>query len=337
MGRTAERTCQTTGRRKQERERPAAWVAYGKLLRLFRERAGMTQQELADAIGYSLEQVGSVEQGRRPAKVPFTEAAERVLDAGGALRVLQEDVDLAKLPAFFHDFALLESDAASRFSYDPMLVPGLLQTEAYARALLEAHFPPLDDEAIEQHLTARIARQSLLTRKKPCVVFVVRGRGVGAAPAGGRHGRHAGATDKLLDTGLLRNVEIQVMPSRLAAPTAVSTVRWCFWRPLERRQFVCIEAQGIMSIRADQREVSEFWLRYGMLRSQALNAEESARLIERWQGSYERRLAHRAAPPTNSRGSRAATAAPTAATAWRWPRRPPPCTYGTPSGPWTPR
>lgn len=281
MGRTTESAGRVTGRRKQER--PAAWSAYGKLLRLFRERAELTQQVLADAIGYSLEQVASVEQGRRPAKAVFTEAAERVLDAGGALQVLQEDVDLAKLPAFFHDFALLESDAASRFSYDPMLVPGLLQTEAYARALLGAHFPPLDEEAIEQHLAARLARQSLLTRKKPCVVFSF------VIEEGALHRLVGGVAvmqkqlKRLRDARRLRNVEIQVMPTQLAAHSGVNG-QMVLLETLERRRFVCIEAQGVMSIRADQSEVSEFWLRYGMLRSQALNTEESARLIERMAG-----------------------------------------------------
>ncbi|MGV9559386.1 helix-turn-helix domain-containing protein [Streptomyces sp. NPDC003522] len=259
------------------------WSVYGKLLRLFRERAGLTQQGLADAIGYSVEQVASVEQGRRPAKVSFTEAAERVLGTGGALRVLQEDVDLAKLPAFFHDFALLEAEAVSRFSYDPMLVPGLLQTESYARALLEAHFPPLEEEAIEQHLTARLARQSLLTRKNPCVVFSF------IIEEAALHRMVGGTTvvkeqlKRLRDSVRLRNVEVQVMPTQLAAHSGVNG-QMVLLETLERRQFVCIEAQGIMSIRSDQDEVSEFWLRYGMLRSQALHTEESARLIEHMAG-----------------------------------------------------
>ncbi|MGA5372378.1 helix-turn-helix domain-containing protein [Streptomyces griseoincarnatus] len=283
MGRTTQRECGTAGRRGPDQERPAAWSAYGKLVRLFRERAGLTQQALADAIGYSMEQVASVEQGRRPAKAVFTEAAERVLDAGGALRVLQPDVDRAKLPLFFQDFALLEAEAVSRFSYDPMLVPGLLQTEAYARALLEAHFPPLEEEAIEQHLTARLARQSLLTRKNPCVVFsfileegALR-RAVGGTVVLGQQFAY------LLECTRRRNVEIQVMPTQLAAHSGVNG-QIVLLETVERRRFVSIEAQGIVNIRSDRDEVSEFWLRYGMLRSQALNSEESARLIERMAG-----------------------------------------------------
>ncbi|MEU7472801.1 Scr1 family TA system antitoxin-like transcriptional regulator [Streptomyces sp. NPDC044984] len=114
---------------------PRAWSAYGRLLQHLRKRAGLNQQQLGEAIDYSLEQVASVEQGRRPAKAAFTRAADRVLEAGGVLEVLQDEVDRAKLPRFFRNFALIEAEVVSRFSYDPLLVPGLLQTEAYARAV----------------------------------------------------------------------------------------------------------------------------------------------------------------------------------------------------------
>jgi transcriptional regulator with XRE-family HTH domain len=159
-------------KRDKDDDRPAIWVGYGKLVKLFREKAGLTQQALAEAIGYSYEQVASVEQGRRPAKAAFTDSAERVLDAGGALRVLQENVGLARLPAFFQNFAQIEADAVSFFWYGGYVVPGLLQTEAYARALLTAHFPPLDEETIEARVAARMDRQASLTRAKPPLVSV---------------------------------------------------------------------------------------------------------------------------------------------------------------------
>ncbi|CAL9365921.1 DUF5753 domain-containing protein [Streptomyces sp. enrichment culture] len=206
-----------------------------------------------------------------------------MLDAGGALRVLQGDVDRAKLPLFFQDFASLEAEAVSRFSYDPMLVPGLLQTEAYARALLEAHFPPLEEEAIEQHLTARLARQSLLTRKSPRVVFSF------ILEEGALHravGDRAVLEEQLVhlrNCTRMRNVEIQVMPTRRAAHSGVNG-QFVLLETVERRQFVSIEAQGVVNIRSDRDEVSEFCLQYGMLRSQALNTEESARFIEHLAG-----------------------------------------------------
>ncbi|MEU8473474.1 Scr1 family TA system antitoxin-like transcriptional regulator, partial [Streptomyces sp. NPDC029006] len=123
------------------RDLPGEWSAYGRLLQHLRKRAGLNQQELGEAIGYSLEQVASVEQGRRPAKAAFTAAADRVLEAGGVLQVLQDEVDRAKLPKFFRNFAVIEAEVVNRFSFDPLLVPGLLQTEGFARALFAQHCP----------------------------------------------------------------------------------------------------------------------------------------------------------------------------------------------------
>ncbi|MFF3286329.1 helix-turn-helix transcriptional regulator [Streptomyces sp. NPDC003023] len=51
-------------------DKPAIWAAYGKLVKLFRDRSGFTQQALADAVGYSYEQVASIEQGRRRRSSP---------------------------------------------------------------------------------------------------------------------------------------------------------------------------------------------------------------------------------------------------------------------------
>ncbi|MGA5443235.1 helix-turn-helix domain-containing protein [Streptomyces griseoincarnatus] len=283
MGRTTQRECGTAGRRGPDQERPAAWSAYGKLVRLFRERAGLTQQTLADAIGYSMEQVASVEQGRRPAKAVFTEAAERVLDAGGALRVLQPDVDRARLPLFFQDFALLEAEAVSRFSYDPMLVPGLLQTEAYAQALLEAHFPPLDAETVELRVAARMARQSLLTRRNPPLVFVFIVEESAIRRVIGNTAVMRQQLARLLECSPMRNVELQIMPTARGAHSGLNGPM-VLLESTDRKQHVYVEAQDIVSVRSDRHEVSEFWLRYGTLRTQALNTEESSCLIERMVG-----------------------------------------------------
>ncbi|MFK0058994.1 Scr1 family TA system antitoxin-like transcriptional regulator [Streptomyces werraensis] len=283
MGRTTQRERGTAGRRGPDKERPAAWSAYGKLVRLFRERAGLTQQALADAIGYSMEQVASVEQGRRPAKAVFTEAAERVLDAGGALRVLQPDVDRARLPLFFQDFALLEAEAVSRFSYDPMLVPGLLQTEAYAQALLEAHFPPLDAETVEQRVAARMARQSLLNRRNPPLVFVFIVEESAIRRVIGNIAVMRQQLARLLECSAMRNVELQIMPTTRGAHSGLNGPM-VLLESTDRKQHVYVEAQDIVSVRSDRHEVSEFWLRYGTLRTQALNTEESSCLIERMVG-----------------------------------------------------
>ncbi|WP_405804192.1 helix-turn-helix domain-containing protein [Streptomyces sp. NBC_01187] len=276
------RTSGTTHQRKREDDRPGIWIAYGKLLRKFRLAAGYSQEALAPLLGYSPEQVASVEQGRRPAKAPFTEAAERVLDAGGVLATLQEDVDFARLPAFFRDFVLLEMEAVSRFGYDPLLVPGLLQTEAYARALFEGHVPMLDEDAVEDNVDIRLTRQKLLS-KSPLVDFsFVIGEAALRQELGGpdtmrEQYRH------LLAVGKLRNVAIQVVPIGSGFHPGLHG-SMVLVETLEQQQYGYFESQNIGHVVSDAKHVSTFALRYGKLRSQALNVEESAAFIRHLAG-----------------------------------------------------
>ncbi|WP_228984408.1 Scr1 family TA system antitoxin-like transcriptional regulator, partial [Streptomyces sp. DH12] len=121
----------------------------------------------------------------------------------------------------------------------------------------------------EAVLTARLARQSLLTRKNPCVVFSFILEEGALRRAVGGNAVLAEQLAHLRECSRRRNVEIQVMPTRRAAHSGVNG-QIVLLETVERRQFVSIEAQGIVNIRSDRDEVSEFWLRYGMLRSQAL-------------------------------------------------------------------
>ncbi|MCI3224194.1 helix-turn-helix transcriptional regulator [Streptomyces sp. NP-1717] len=276
----------TSNRQKKQRSpgdnRPGIWVGYGKLLKLQRDRTGLTQQELAEALGYSVELVASIEQGRRPAQAKFTEAAETTLNAGGTLSVLQDDVDLAKLPAFFQDFALIETEAVSRYAFEPLLIPGLLQTEEYARALFTAHCPPLGDELIEQHVEARLGRQKLLTRTPLVESSFIIGEAALTTVVGNDDVTRV-QLQHLLEQGLMRNVEIQVMPSdRGFHPGHNGSM--VILETLEHRRVGYIESQDVGLVITDPTKVSTFGLRYGKLRTQALNVEESARLIERVAG-----------------------------------------------------
>lgn len=261
---------------------PGAWAAYGRLLQHLRKRAGLNQQQFGEAIGYSLEQVGSVEQGRRPAKAAFTRAADRVLEAGGVLEVLQDEVDRAKLPRFFRNFAVIEAEVVSRFSYDPLLVPGLLQTEGYARAVFAGHCPPLSEEIVDQHTDARLSRQKLLTRMPLAELSFIVSEEALRNPVGDAEVMR-GQWQRLLEVGALRNVEIQVMPAAPGFHTGLNGP-FVVLETSEHHHLGYIESQEVGCVIRDPAEVSAFGLRYGKLRSQALNCVESARLIKRLVG-----------------------------------------------------
>lgn len=263
-------------------DRPEAWRCYGRLLKLFREQAGMTQAALGDAVGYSVELIASVERARRPAKSTLTEAVERTLDAHGALLALQEEVEIAKLPKFFQDFAKFELEAVSRFEYEPQLVPGLLQTEDYARAVFRGHCPPLDPEIVEQHLEARMERQKLLTRHPTVQFAFVLWEPVLNNPVGGREVL-AAQLRHLLKLSEARNVEIQVISATTGMHPGLNGPM-VVMETTEHRQVGYLESQGVGTVISNLPTASMLGLRYGKLRSQSLNLTESIQLIERRAG-----------------------------------------------------
>lgn len=261
-------------------EIPRIWLGYGKLLRRLRERAGMTQLQLAERINYSEETVRSVEGARRPAKRAFTMKAEEALGAEGFLEVLQDDVDLAKLPQFFLDFAAIEAEAVSRYEFEVMLVPGLLQTEEYMRAVFATLQPALDDDIIEQHAEARVGRQRLLYRTSSRIEFsFVLWEPVLRCQVGGSEVMKR-QLQQLLELGGLPNVEIQVMPLANTTHPGLSGP-FVLLETDDHQRMAYFESQDVPHGMTDPRTVSTFGLRYGKLRSQALNIEESAEFIER--------------------------------------------------------
>ncbi|UGQ11284.1 helix-turn-helix transcriptional regulator [Yinghuangia sp. ASG 101] len=274
--------------RQQKRERggdddrPGVWKAYGRVVKLLRDKAGLTQQQLADAVGYSVEQVASIEQGRRAAKPAFTKAAEEVLDAGGVLDAMQEDVDLARLPAFFQDVAMIEGDATTYCWFGNDLIPGLLQIEDYTRAVFGVRCPPLTDDETEQLLEARMQRQLMLTRTPTVDVSFIIGESVLRCPIGGRDVLKAQLAH-LRKQMTLPNVDIQIMPLSYGAHVGVSGPM-ILLETREHRRVAYIESQGIGQLVSDPKKVSTLAMRYGKLRTQALNAFESAKFVERIEG-----------------------------------------------------
>ncbi|MEV5341012.1 helix-turn-helix transcriptional regulator [Streptomyces sp. NPDC052676] len=87
---------------------PGVWSAYGVLLQHLRKLAGLSYQQLGDAIGYSLERIASVEHGRRPAKAAFTVAADRMPGGGRGAAGAPGRGGPGQMPRFFHNFSMIE-------------------------------------------------------------------------------------------------------------------------------------------------------------------------------------------------------------------------------------
>lgn len=258
--------------------------AFGEVVKAFRKRAGLTQEEFAPRVRYSVPTVASIEQGRRFPPVDFVERAEQTLDAFGALRGAARHLSRQPgLASWFRQWARFEAEAVSLYTYECRVVPGLLQTEGYARAVTVSVPPVKDDEQVTQQVTARLDRHELFRRKPPISFsFIIEQALIERGTGGPEVTRHL--IDNLLARADQFNVELQVMPLRQVDHAG-------FDGPLqvlettENRWFGYAEGQRGGLLISDSKEVSIMLQRYARLRSQALNPEDSKGLLKRMRGS----------------------------------------------------
>src|SRR5882757_6734122 len=135
----------------------SAWRVIGVLVGQFRRVNGFSQQELADEVLISLDTMASIEQGRRPLGMKLARELDVVLHTGGALEAAVSEVPQAeRYPLFAQDYMEEEPKALSLLWYENQVVPGLLQTEEYMRAVFNELYPPLSPDEVDERVTDRL-------------------------------------------------------------------------------------------------------------------------------------------------------------------------------------
>ncbi|MET7286320.1 helix-turn-helix transcriptional regulator [Streptomyces sp. NPDC005573] len=254
--------------------------AVGRQLKLWREAAGLTQAEFGAAVGYGEELVSSVERGRRIPRAEYLDAADRVLAAGGRVAAMRQDVAEARYPKKVRDLKRLEAEAVELGAYNNSVVHGLLQTEAYARAVFGARRPPFSADELEQRVVARLARQEIVdaVAARPLFSFV-QCESTLRRPIGGRLVMR-GQLQQLLETAQFPNVDLQVLPlSREENSGLAGSFR--LLRLADGTTVGHVEVQQISRLIVEPREVQLLDMRYGIIRAQALTPRESMTFIEK--------------------------------------------------------
>ncbi|MFI9306170.1 helix-turn-helix domain-containing protein [Streptomyces triculaminicus] len=199
-------------------------VVLGKRLHDLREKAGLSYEEAGRALDVTHATVRRMEKAEVGLKIPYVEKLLRVygvLDAEeveGFLSLTREanrpgwwhrfrDV----LPEWFSAFVSLEGEANLIRAYEPHYIPGLLQTEDYARAVLRAGMPHAREADVERAVTVRRERQGLLRREKAPLLWVVMDETVLRRPIGGPDVMRA-QLDRLVEATDMPNVRLQFMP-----------------------------------------------------------------------------------------------------------------------------
>ncbi|MGH3312763.1 MAG: helix-turn-helix domain-containing protein [Streptomyces sp.] len=259
-------------------EPPPTWQYCGNQMKLWRERAGVRREDLAKEANYGYEAIKAMERGVRKPQLAVLRVADEVCGAGGLLLAAAPYLKPERFPSYSQDFMQAESEAVALNSYETQFIPGLLQTEDCARALLSAHCPLLDDETVEERLTARMERQALLSKQSRSFSFVMEEAALR---------RRVGATDQhrdqlihLLKAGKPRHVFLQVMPADRGAHAGLRGPFVLLETP-GHEYLAYEEGQEVGVLYADSEKVSNFIRRHAMILQQALSPEESMRFIEK--------------------------------------------------------
>ncbi|KUN99738.1 helix-turn-helix domain-containing protein [Streptomyces caeruleatus] len=251
------------------------WRYCGGQIKLWREEASVSRQALAEEAGYDYEYVKSMECGRRRPTLRLLQTADQLCGARGKLLAGHEYLKPEKFLSYAEDYVRYEAEAISLGFYQPLHIPGLLQTEETMRALLNAYLPPLDDETIEERVAGRLERQALLGKQTRAFSFAI-GEAALRNPVGGRDS-HKRQLLRLLAVGKARNVTIQVLPFVGAGPGVDGP--FVLVETGEHELLVFEEGQETGRLYADAEKVSAIVQRHAMILRQALSPEESARFI----------------------------------------------------------
>lgn len=195
-------------------------VLFGAELRKHRKRADMSQERLAEIIQFSMSLVGFIERGQRTPSRNFVQRCDDALEAGGELVRLWEHLTRAASPRWFRGWLDIEREAQSLHTWEPLVVPGLLQTEEYARVVIRGE-PGITDEQVEKAVQARMERQAAFALLTRSMLWVVLDEGVLHRPIGGKEIMRR-QVERLLEAVDLPRIGIQVVPLALGATTGTS-------------------------------------------------------------------------------------------------------------------
>ena len=189
---------------------------FGAELRYYRTRAGLSQKDLAPRANVSHDVISKIETGERPPAEDFPPRLDAIpeLDTREALTRLWSHLKKGhkqRAYGWFERWADIEAEATALRWYEPLVVPGLLQTEDYARVILSMR-PGGEEDDLDAQVAARLARQAVLERAK---LWCVLDEGVLHRDMGGSKVMRP-QLDRLADLAEHPKVTIQVIPGACA-------------------------------------------------------------------------------------------------------------------------
>ena len=273
----------------QDGDRGASLLAFfGAELRRRRAAAGLSLEDLGAKINFSGSLIGKVETGERLPKPDLADACDEAFGGDGLFGRLCKAIkeQAHAYPSGFPEFLDKEREAVSIREFNMSAVPGLLQTDEYARALFRAGRPRDTDDEIEQLVAARLERHEILERPKPPMLWFVIDEALLRRPVGGSDVM-AGQLDHIADLAARPGIVVQVVPFAAGAHAGLLG-SFTLLSLNDGTDLAYTESVSSSQLIERPEDVAEFTLAYDMLRIEALPREASADFIRAIQREYER-------------------------------------------------
>jgi transcriptional regulator with XRE-family HTH domain len=264
---------------REKSKKVGSWQAVGALVAHYRKQRRLTQEQFAEMVSLHVDTVRSIEQGRLALQPDRAEQFDELLDTGGTLTVLVKRLPVRdKIVQFAQGLVDHEQEAVSILSYQSQVIPGLLQTRDYCRAVFDYRYPALGSETAEQWVNARMERQLIWQRDRPPVGHFILEESILRREIGDPEVMRE-QLRQILEYTEPVHMNFQVMPMKRAPHAGLDGPMVLLETP-DHERLVYLEVQRASFLVEDPDEISDYHLQYGMLRSQALSPDESARLLK---------------------------------------------------------
>ncbi|MDN3028903.1 helix-turn-helix transcriptional regulator [Streptomyces sp. S.PB5] len=255
----------------------------GKQLGAARRAMGYTQSALAALVQVDEETIASIEQGRRALKPDLAALLDEVLQTKGMLSAGVANLpEIDQFPMWAELYMEHEREAIALSWYDNAVLPGLLQTRAYAEAVLRERVPAYDEDEIETKASARLERQEILQRRTPPTLSFVAWEPVLHLMIGGPEVRLE-QLRHLRAIAELPCVSLQFLPLSSPCHAGLNGPFTLLETP-DHQHLAYTESQCGSQWVSDADELSRLARKYAMLRTQALTPQDSRDLLDRLLG-----------------------------------------------------
>lgn len=257
----------------------------GAELRHRRDKAGLSQEELGLPLFVSGSFIGQLESGTCRMQVDQAEKIDEILHADGFFVRNCVALKKSKYPDHFAEAAEAEAGAEAIKEYSPLLIPGLLQTEPYARAVFVSYQPTAPDDVIDELVAARLERAALLSDPTTPMVWTVLDEAVLRREVGGP-AVMAEALKHLASLIRQRRVIVQILPFSAGGHAAMGG-------PLKLMAFsdapplAYLDGLGSGQLLDDPATVKAYGLTYDLLVASAVSPDASQALIESAAEDYQ--------------------------------------------------